>query len=446
MTRLSVVGLGKLGACTAACLASRGFDVIGVDICKKTVDAINNGKAPVVEPRLQDLVSKLKGKIKATQDYAQAIELSDVTFLIVPTPSTQEGYFSDKYLRSALKELSTALRSHSKASHLFVVTSTVSPGTTEKSIIPLIASVSGRKLNEGFEVCYNPEFIALGSVINDFLNPDLVLIGQSCISAGDKLEVIYGAVCQSKPCIARMSLMSAEIAKISLNSYITMKISFANTLAAICERIDSANVDDITRALGADKRVSPHYLKGGMSYGGPCFPRDNRAFAAFARGYGIDASLASSTDAINQIHNKRLAEQVLKQVNLSDSGTVAVLGLAYKPNTNVIEESASIKLIEELLANEVEVIVYDPLAMDNARAYFGDNVLYASSVKDCFEHSSVCIVTTQANEFKAIDDIFIVNNPTTIIDCWRMLKLAKLGKSVRYISLGRAQGERRGHD
>lgn len=437
MYRLSVIGLGKLGACSAACFAYKGFETIGVDINKDFVDAINNGKAPVYEPRLQELISVSRGKLRATQDYEKAIRESDITFLIVPTPSREDGHFSDKYLKDALKQLSFAFKKSDKKYHIFVITSTVSPGTIKESLIPLIESASGKKLNKDFGVAYNPEFIALGSVITDFLNPDMVLIGESDKSVGDKLEEIYRVVCENKPCISHMSIISAEITKISLNSYITMKISFANTLANICETIPNADIDDITKALGADKRISPYYLKGGLSYGGPCFPRDNRAFAAFAQKYGIDAKLAKTTDDVNKFQVAHLTDLVLKHVSENNNNMISVLGLAYKQNTSVIEESPATKLIEELLKNDLEVMAYDPLAIDNARAHFGDNLPFASSVKDCFLHSSLCIITTQADEFKAIDESYIVHNPTTIIDCWGMLDVSRFSKKVKYIVLGK---------
>jgi UDPglucose 6-dehydrogenase len=437
MGKLSVIGLGKLGACSAACFAYKGFETIGVDINKDFVDAINNSKASVYEPRLQELITASKGRLKATQDYEEALRESDITFLIVPTPSREDGHFSDRYLKDALKHLSFAFKKLDKKYHIFVITSTVSPGTTEESLIPLIESTSRKELNKDFGVAYNPEFIALGSVITDFLNPDMVLIGESDKSVGDKLEEIYKVACENKPYIARMSIISAEITKISLNSYITMKISFANTLANICETIPNANIDDITKALGADKRISPYYLKGGLSYGGPCFPRDNRAFAAFAQKYGVDAKLAKTTDGVNMFQIAHLTDLVLKNVPENNNNMVSVLGLTYKPNTSVIEESPAIKLIEELLKRDLEVMAYDPLAIDNARAHFGDNILYASSVKDCFLHSSLCIITTQADEFKALDESYVVHNPTTIIDCWRMLDLSRFSKKVKYIAVGK---------
>jgi UDPglucose 6-dehydrogenase len=216
-----------------------------------------------------------------------------------------------------------------------------------------------------------------------------------------------------------------------------MKISFANTLSNICESIPGADVDTITGALGADKRISPFYLKGGLSYGGPCFPVDNKAFAAFAQKYGVDALLAKTTDTVNQLQFEHLVELVMSHVHTGNN-KVSVIGLAYKPNTPVIEGSPAIKLIENLLKKDIEIVAYDPLAMDNTRTYFDNNVLYASSVKDCFSHSSVSIITTQADEFKLINNSYIINTPTTIIDCWRILDPSKFDERVKYVMMGRS--------
>lgn len=436
MDGISVIGLGKLGACTAACFAAKGFSVIGVDCNRDFVDHVNNGKAPVCEPRLQELISLAGKGLRATDSYGDAIDNSDVTFLIVPTPSRDDGRFSNDYLRSALEPLSAALRESTKEYHLFVITSTVSPGSTEADLIPLIERTSGRKLNQGFGVCYNPEFIALGSVVTNFLNPDMVLIGESDAFAGCKLEGIYSRTCNNRPVIARMSIVSAEITKISLNSYITMKISFANTLANICEAVPGADIDHITSALGADKRIAPSYLKGGTGYGGPCFPRDNHAFSVFAEECGIDARLAKATDEVNNLQVSRLVGIALK--HMPDDKRISVLGLAYKIGTPVIEESPAIRLIEGLLSRGAWVTVYDPLATDNVRAHFGARVQYASSVKECFSASSLCILTTPLSEFESIDNSYIEHRPTMIVDCWRVLDSAELGDEVKHLAVGKA--------
>ncbi|WP_447974994.1 UDP-glucose dehydrogenase family protein [Nitrospira sp. Kam-Ns4a] len=432
--RISVIGLGKLGACAAACFAYRGVQTIGVDINPRVVDAINTGRAPVQEPRLQELITASHARLRATQDYAEAVRASDVSFLIVPTPSQEDGHFSDERLREALRHLARAFGEQRKPYHLFVVTSTVSPGTTEGQLIPLIESVSGRRVNRDFGVCYNPEFIALGNVINDSLNPDLVLIGESDRRAGDIVEEIYRRTCENRPYMARMSIISAEITKISLNSYVTMKISFANTLASLCERIPGADVDAITAALGADKRVSPHYLKGGLSFGGPCFPRDNRAFAAFAEKYGGQAILAKATDTVNDLQMDGLVRRVLKF--LKEGDTVGVLGLAYKPNTPVIEESPALRLIQELLKKDIKVIVYDPMAMEEGRAVLRERVAYGSTARDCVAKANVCVIVTPWEEFKKVDEGWIEQNTLTVIDCWRVLDPSRFSERVRYVAMG----------
>lgn len=432
----SVVGLGKLGSCLAACLASKGYETIGLDVNKETVNAINAGKAPVIEPGLQELITTTRDKLTATSDFNEIVHNSDITFLVTPTPSEPDGHFSDRYLKSALESLAAALKESREEYHLFVITSTVSPGTTDENLIPLIEKCSGRKLNEGFGVCYSPEFIALGSVIRDFLNPDLVLIGESDQRAGDQLASIYKSICENEPYIARMSIISAEIMKISLNSYVTMKISFANTLANFCETIPGADIDAISRALGADKRISPYYIRGGLAYGGPCFPRDNKAFVNFARKYGHQARLAEATDEVNQYQIEHLIDLVLRY--LPADRRVSICGLAYKPNTPVIEESAAVKLIEGLIIKNVTITVYDPLAMDNTRTVFGDAIKYTPSLEDCLSSSTCWVFTLPLDEFRAVDSSLVTSNSTTVIDCWRIVDPSRLGEKARYIALGKA--------
>jgi UDPglucose 6-dehydrogenase len=330
--RVSVIGLGKLGLPMATCFAAKGFPTIGVDKNSKLVESVQKFKAPFFEPQLQETLNKSRKTLVATTDMSRAIDESDATFLIVPTPSDKNGEFSSKYLEDALHELSLALRKSKKKYHLFVVDSTVMPGTTEEKLIPLIKKVSGRKLNKGFGICYNPEFIALGSVIHNLMNPDVILIGESSREDGDALEDLYRKTLDNDPQYSRMSIISAEIMKISLNVYVTMKISFANQLAQICSSIPGADLDAITKALGGDKRIGPKYLKGGISYGGPCFPRDNRAFSVFAGKLGHKALLSQMTDEINRHHVDHLVDLVLQHAKKSTP--VLVLGAAYKGETH----------------------------------------------------------------------------------------------------------------
>ncbi|HTE48358.1 MAG TPA: nucleotide sugar dehydrogenase [Candidatus Paceibacterota bacterium] len=434
---ISVVGLGKLGACIAACLASRGFKVLGYDANEKVTLLLNGGKAPVAEPGLDELIGRFRKNISATMKPEEIIEKTDITFIIVPTPSKKDGNFADKFLKDVLTKLAPAIK-EKKGHHLFVINSTVSPQTTERSLIPLIEKLSSKKLNERFSVCYKPEFIALGDVINGILNPDLVLIGEGNVKAGDVLEKIYKKLCNNKPYIARMSIVSAEIMKIALNSYVTMKISYANMLGNICERIPGANVDDITRALGADKRISPHYLKAGLTFGGPCFPRDNRAFQAFAKRLGLRAIMAEATDKVHHFQTENLTVRILEVLKSHNHDSISVLGLSYKPKTGVIDESPAVKLICNILERNagIKISVYDHLAQDNARKFFSDRIDYAPTIKECLNRSKCWVLATPEKDYVEISTLHALENEGTIIDCWRVLDYTKLKKHTHYLSPG----------
>jgi UDPglucose 6-dehydrogenase len=434
---VSVIGLGKLGLCLAASYAKRGIDVLGVDVLPEVVNALNQGRTMLCEPGLPELVAEFGGKrLRATLSHPEAVEQTDVSCIMVHTPSDDDGHFSNLYVLRALKALGQSLRECSKPYHLFIINSTVMPGSMEGEVIPLLENASGRKLNEGFGLCYSPELVALGSVIRDFLRPDLVAIGCSNEHAGQLAEAVYHELCENNPPMFQMSLIDAEIFKVSLNCYVTLKISFANALANLCERIPGAQVDVITRALGADRRIAPHYLQGGLAYGGTCFPRDTRAYVVLAKRNGLDAALVEAAETVNRTQDQHLADLVLEEVKRSPQRTVSVLGLAFKPNTNVIVESPAIRLIDVLVRHGVQVSAYDPLAIENTRAVFGDKITYATSVRDCLAQSPLCVITTRDKEFRDIDETYIAHEPTTIIDCWRLLDPSRFGARTRHVPLG----------
>jgi len=251
--RLSVFGLGKLGCTMLACFASKGWQVIGMDVNKLSVDTINKGKSPIYEPGVNDLIVTYKDNISATIDTKFAIINSDVSFIIVPTPSTKDGTFSTDYVETVAAEIGSHLRTKDDY-HLIVITSTVLPGDM-KQIQDLLEKTSGKTFSTDFGLCYNPDFIALGSVVRDFLNPDMILIGESDKNAGNILENVHKSLINSTPKIHRMNFYNAELTKIALNSYCTLKITFANTLAEICENMPGGNVDQVTDALGDDSRI-----------------------------------------------------------------------------------------------------------------------------------------------------------------------------------------------
>jgi len=439
---LSLVGLGKLGLCVAACFAEKGFETIGVDIEERVVNSVNQGNPPWFEPRLDDFLARHGGKtLRATLHHHEAIEQTDITFVLVATPSNPDGSFSNRFIESALRSLSEALRESKKEHHLFVISSTVMPGSIESSFIPLIEKHSGRQLNQDFSVCYIPDFVALGSIINDFLHPEIVVIGETRPEAGERMETVYRQLYENEPYIRRMSITSAEIAKVMLNAYVTMKISFANALGNICERIPEADVDAITQTIGRDKRISPHYFQAGLSFGGTCFPRDTRAYLRLAEQYGFDGELIKAVANIDAYQDIHLVGTVFREVEQVDNKTIGILGVAFKPNTPVITESPAIKLIKELLNHNLRMVAYDPLATDNVKVVFNDSIECVSSAEDCLAESGVCVVAYRSSEFVDAIEKYSSNVPITIVDPWRILDTSKLSRLIKHVPLGIYFGE-----
>ncbi len=421
----------------AAAMADKGHRVVGVDLNPAYVAAIQQGCAPVNETGLQEMIARNRDRLTATLDVEQAVLATEVTFIIVPTPSGPDGTFSMRHVLDAAERIGTALR-RKRAWHLVVLSSTVMPGGTGGNLLPALEAHSGKQCGPDFGLCYNPEFIALGSVIHDILNPDMVLIGESDDRSGDILEVMYRGICESSPQINRMNFVNAELTKLSLNTFVTTKISYANMLAEVCETLPGADVDVVTAALGCDSRISVKYLKGALGYGGPCFPRDNVAFSALARANGVCALLAEATDATNRRQVPRVGEMVLAR--LPKAGRAGVLGLSYKPATDVIDESQGLQLARYLREAGVRVVVYDPAAMQNARKILGDTVDYAESAAACAKAADVLVIATPWEEFRELTPAD-VRQGASILDCWRVLRSTDFPHVREFLPVGFGPGE-----
>ncbi|OGD86892.1 hypothetical protein A2164_00950 [Candidatus Curtissbacteria bacterium RBG_13_35_7] len=432
---ISVIGLGKLGLCLSVCFAHRGFKTYGVDINKKTVTSLQKGKLSITEPNLEELFSKSKKNFIPTTSHELAIKKTDTTFVLVATPSDRSGNFSNVYLEKALKSLARAFAKNKKKYHLFVVSSTVIPMSLNQKLIPLIEKYSKKKLNVDFGICYIPEFVALGRVVNDFLGPDLVVIGESNKKAGEIATSVIKKLCSNNPPIFRMSLISSEIAKISLNNFITMKISFANMIGDICERVPGSQVDLITQAIGVDRRISPFYLKAGAAYGGHCFPRDTKAFIAFSKKLKYSPKLIQSVENLNNYQHLKLFKLVEKELNRLKIKKASVLGITFNPKTTVVEESAGLNLIKRLLKKRIKIMIYDPAAIEETKKHLGNQVKYAGSVEECIRFSSLIVITMNSNQFDNLKR-FKPKKKVTIIDCWRTYPQLKSNNNIRYLALG----------
>jgi UDPglucose 6-dehydrogenase len=432
--KASVVGLGKLGAPLLAVLAAQGVDVWGIDLAPETVAKINAGIAPVLEPGLQELLIANATRIRATTDWRTGIAETDVTYVLVPTPSDADGAFKNDFLLSAIEEIGQVLRLKSTY-HLVVINSTTMPGSVGGPIRGRLEKISGKRVGYDMGLCYNPEFIALGNAIEGLLKPDFVLIGESDPYAGEILENISRQVVGHSVPISRMNFVNAELTKISVNTYVTMKISFANMLGEICDNLVGADAEVVTAALGQDTRIGKRYLRSAIGYGGPCFPRDTVAFATMARRVGVDAHLAEATRAVNDRQVERVANLVIRRTIWGES--VAVLGLAYKPDTPVIERSQGLMLAATLAKSGRRVLVHDPLAMSPARASLGATLSFTASLEEAVAAADAVVVMLPCYEYKEFFSSWSGNDTTRlVIDCWRLVDPSLASDKLAIMQLG----------
>ena len=439
---VSVIGLGKLGLPMAYAYASHGYKVIGVDKSGAVIGGLRKGKINISETGLDELRVKVSKEIEFVDDHRieYAIANTEMTFIIVPTPSLSNGEFSNKYINEALRRIGKALK-RKDTFHIVVVTSTVMPGSCETIFKPLLERLSGKKNGVDFGLFYNPEFIALGSVIHDLTNPDVLLIGEEDINSpsGDRLVEVLTSICDNVPSIHRMSYCNAELSKLSLNVFVTTKITLANVFAEMCEHMPDGDVDAVTNFLGADSRIGHKYLKGGLGFAGECFPRDNRAFMALARKYGVKPNLQRATDSVNEYYGTRVAYNVDEYFHHQLEGVVvSILGVAFKPKTNVTTESPALLMATELLSRGAKVNLYDPALKSGEVRPLEDKtgLQYYDDMQSCIDDSNCVIIATPWDEFKMLTSKNFPNR-IPLFDCWRILDKGELGGSVIYKELGR---------
>jgi len=432
---ISIVGLGKLGTPIAVSWASRGFNVIGVDVDENKVLNINKGISPVFEPEVGRLLKYYKKNIKATSSMELAIKNTDFTIIIVATPSEIGGKFSLKYILPACQEIGKCLK-EKKDFHSIIVSSTVVPGDMNTIKNQLEVS-SGKKCGKDFGLGYVPEFVALGSVVKNYLNPEFVLIGTSDEKSKREIFSLFRHFHKdNEPIIKEMNFINTEMAKISLNVYLTMKISFANTLAEMCEKLPGGNVDEVTAAIGIDSRVGAKFLRGGLGFGGTCFPRDNEAFSYVARSIGSQSLLSDAADWVNDKQVERLLKIILE--HYSYNGKVGIVGISFKSGTNVLEKSQALEIAQRLASRGISVNVYDPLGESiDWDEVLQSNIYRCFSLESCVGDADVVLISQKNFSFKNIQ-LSMFKRDSTVIDCWRILdkKIFENQNKVKYIQIG----------
>lgn len=416
---VSVVGLGKLGL-PLACLHAQHNRVFGIDVNQSTVHAIGRGENPVRETGLSKLLFEVRqdGSFTAHTDF-YSIANSEVTIVIVPTPSIHDGSFSNKYILDAIVNIGRNLRKQ-QGYHLVVICSTVMPGTCDGDIRYTLEAASERLVGGDLGLVYSPEFIALGSVIEDMKHPDMILIGENDGRAGAMFEHLIRCIVGHEVPAFHMTLTNAELSKIAVNSFVTMKISFANTIGEICQHMHHADAHVVTDAIGTDRRIGKAYLRPGVAFGGPCFPRDSKAFQALARRYDVPAPLSEATDDVNDRQVARALEVILS----TGRSRVGIIGLAYKPGTHIHEESFGVELAQVAASLGLQVRVFDPkVNADDVGSDF-PYVEWQNSVRACADNDMVSVICTPDDAFRSeFPQIFedVSRQRALVIDPWGII-------------------------
>jgi UDPglucose 6-dehydrogenase len=437
---ISIVGMGYVGLCTGIGFANKDFCVIAADKDSKKVTLINKGIPTFHEPKLEELLQEAikNGNLKCISDTEKAVKNTDITFITVGTPSNSDGSINLTQINDSASEIGNALNIKDDY-HLVVVKSTVVPGTTENTIKPILEKQSHKVCGADFGLCMNPEFLQEGSAVHDAQHPDRIIIGENDQKSGDILQALYSEVHHEESIpIIRTNLPTAELIKYANNSFLATKISYINTIANICEKISGADISIVAQCIGLDKRINPQFLKAGLGYGGSCFPKDVKALIAFSSKLGYRPNLLQATHEVNQKQaNYAVAKAKSKLKDLKDK-KVAILGLAFKPDTDDMREARSILIINQLLTESAIITVYDPVAISNAKSIFGNRINYASSAINCLKGADCCILVTEWNEFKNLkpEDFNRNMRQSILIDGRRIYNPIEYRKELNFQAIG----------
>lgn len=428
---ICIIGTGYVGLVSGTCFAEIGHRVICVDNNRGKIENLQRGISPIYEPGLENMILKNKraGKLSFTTDIASAVKESDVIFIAVHTPTKENGETDLQYVEDVSKEVAKAMDKYK-----VVVSKSTMPVNTGQKIKEIVSKFCAKGVD--FDIASNPEFLKEGSAIQDFLQPDRIVIGVESKKAKKIMDDIYKPI-QSP--IIFTSIESAEIIKHACNAFLATKISFINAIANICEK-NNADVGEVVVAMGLDKRIGPDFLKAGIGFGGSCFPKDVSAFINVAKKSGYDFSLLKEVKKINKKQREIFLDKIIKNVPDIKGKNIAVWGLSFKPDTDDMREAPSIDIINGLITKGAVVKVFDPVAIEKAKEIFKDQVIYYKNAQEALKDCDALVICTEWGQFKKIkpEEIKKLMKFPRIFDGRNMFsseKMAKLG--FNYYSIGK---------
>jgi UDPglucose 6-dehydrogenase len=432
---IAVVGTGYVGLVSGTCFAETGNNVICIDIDPKKIDTLKNGETPIYEPGLEALLKRniKEGRLHFTTQLAEGIKEAQFIFLALPTPPGDDGAADLKYVLGVAEQLSELISDYK----VIINKSTVPVGTAEK-----VAAILAKKLDPSlFDVVSNPEFLREGVAVDDFLKPDRVVVGTSSARARKLMEELYQPFVRQGNPIFFMDERSSEMTKYAANSYLAMRISFMNEMANLCEAA-GANIDHVRIGMGSDSRIGKRFLFPGVGYGGSCFPKDVQALALTAKQLNYDFKLVESVMQVNDHQKSILGSKIKNYFNQDLNGkTIAIWGLAFKPQTDDIREAPALSLIQELLAAGAKVKAFDPEAMANVKQTIGEHSIYfAQNAYDAIEQADALAIVTEWSEFRNpnFEKIKSLLKSKAIFDGRNVFSLEKMKEEgFYYESIGR---------
>lgn len=393
---ICVIGTGYVGLVAGTCLAEMGNNVICVDNNEEKLAKLKNGIIPIFEPALEEMIKSnvLENRLSFSCDLKLAVENSTICFIAVGTPQGEDGSADLKYVCNVAEEIGKAINGYK----VIVDKSTVPVGTAEK-----VTEIIKKQTSHEFDVISNPEFLKQGNAVEDFLKPDRVIIGSNSPRATEIMQELYAPFVRTGNPVIVMDVKSAEMTKYAANSFLAVKISYANEIANICEKV-GANAEMVRIGMCSDKRIGSQFLFAGLGYGGSCFPKDVKALIKTANENGCTPELLQSADSVNKRQRLLFIDKITKYFGENVSGkTFAVWGLAFKPKTDDMREAPSITIIKALLEKGAKIQAYDPKAMQTAKSHFGNKITYANNSYDALENADALLLLTEWNEFRRPD-------------------------------------------
>ena len=395
--KIAIVGTGYVGLVSGACFAEMGLDITCVDIDAEKIEGLNAGVIPIYEPGLEELVRRNveAGRLHFTTDLTECLPHVEVVFSAVGTPPDEDGSADLKYVLDVARTFGRHIRKYT----VLVTKSTVPVGTAQKVRAVIEEELEKRGCKVPFDVASNPEFLKEGAAIKDFMSPDRVVVGVDSERARKLMAKLYRPVLITNFRVLFMDIPSAEVTKYAANAMLATRISFMNDIANLCDLV-GANVDMVRKGIGADTRIGSKFLYPGCGYGGSCFPKDVKALARTAREYGYTMGVIEAVEAVNERQKEIVVKKLQDKLGTLRGKTIALWGLAFKPETDDMREAPALVVIEKLLEAGASVKVYDPVAMDECRRRIGDRVVYCKDMYDVVIDADALAVLTEWKEFR----------------------------------------------